>query len=133
MDGTGETPPENGFIDLAKQICSTRRVDPYHDPVGVQEIFHRRSFAQKLGVGSNVIIRLVGAMHGQMLTQLRSGLHRHCAFFYDQAITGCLLRNRASYALNGGQVRITVGQRRSSDTDEDGATVIDGLGRRTER
>src|SRR5208282_6603728 len=98
----------------------------------MQEIFHRRSLPQKLGVGRNIVIQSVRPVNRKILPQLRARLYGHGALFYHQSITACLLRNGACYSLNGGQVGVTVGQGRSSDTDKDGATVVDGCGRRSE-
>src|SRR5580692_8982563 len=81
MHGALETLSDNRFVNLAQQFLGPRRVDSNHDAVGMQKIFDRGSFPQKLGIRGDVVVQASCTVHGEMFPELRTSLHWYRALF----------------------------------------------------
>src|SRR5216684_4963587 len=123
---------ENWPVDFLHHRDGTRRFRSNNDTLRVKKISNRRSFAEKLRVRHNVKIQAINVVNREMLPETFRGLHRNGALFNDQAISIRCRGNRARDGLNCAEIRFTVLQWRSANTDEDCASLLDGFHRRNE-
>src|SRR5882762_10159554 len=122
---------ENRIVDFLHHGDGTRRFRSNHDTIGVEKISNGGSFPEKLGVRHHVKVQLINVVNGEMLPETLCGLYRDGALFDDQAISMRGRSNCASNRFNSAEVRFTVLQWWSADTDENCASLLDGFrGRR---
>src|SRR5712671_414119 len=118
---------ENRTVDFLHHRDGTRRFRSNHDTIGVKKISNRRSFPEKLRVRHHVKVQAVNAVNGEMLPETLCGLHRDGALFDDQSISMRCRGNRARDGFNCAEIRFTVLQWWSADTDENCASLLDGF------
>ena len=53
---------DDRFVDLTQQLSGPWRIDPYDDPIGMQEIVDRGSFAQEFRIRRHVVSQPVRTM-----------------------------------------------------------------------
>jgi hypothetical protein len=127
MHRAGHPPLKYRLVNLPHLAHCAVAFDSHNDPVGMEEVFNRGTFAEKLRVRDHVVLQLIGAVQSEMAAQLASGLHRHGALFDDQPVATRALGNAACHPFNGGQVGFAVIERRRAHTNEDGLAAIDGI------
>src|SRR5712672_3802451 len=118
---------ENRTVDLLHHRDGTRRFRSNHDTIGVEKISNGGSFAEKLRVRHHVKVQAVDVVNGEMFPETLCGLYRDCALFDDQAISMRGRSNCAGNRFNSAEVRFTVLQWWSADTDENCASLLDGF------
>src|SRR5712671_1374827 len=123
---------ENRTVDLLHHRNGTRRFRSNHDTIGVEKISNGGSFPEKLGVRHHVKVQLINVVNGEMLPETLCGLYRDGALFDDKAISMRCRSNCARDRFNGAEIRFTVLQWWSADTDENCASLLDGFRRRRE-
>src|ERR1700747_3322602 len=90
----------------------------------MKKILDCGTFAQKLRIGNDVELQLIGIVDGKMTPQAARGLDGYGAFFNDQTIATRVGGNQPSHGFNRGEVRFTVFQRRGADTNENRMPIL---------
>src|ERR1700722_17040043 len=97
MNRARESQGDDRFVDLPQELFGSRRIDADHNPVGMEKIFNRSAFTQKLRIRGNVIAQTVSAVDRKMPLQLSTRLDRYGALFNYQAVARRTLRDGSCY------------------------------------
>ena len=123
-----EFPFEHRPVNIAQLLFRGLVFDAHDNPIGMQKVSHCCAFAQEFRIGGHMKgdVGLAG-VHGQSALQLLAGTRRNGAFLDDQFWRFRLRRHQPCYVVDGTQVRLAAGQRRSAHADESSIAVGDGL------
>ena len=129
MDGAVETLLEDGEINFVHLLFGELVIDADYDAIGMEKIADGGAFAEKFGVGRHAKLRgAIAAVDAQLALELLASLRGDGAFFDDQFRAAGFGADEAGYAIDGAEIGIAVGERRSADADENCVCGGNGFG-----
>jgi hypothetical protein len=125
-----ECPVQHRLVDFLHLLFSEFAFHAHHDPVRMQEVSHSGSLAEEFRIRRhlerNVRFSAVGRKGA---LQFLSRSRRHGALFdHELGLLG-FGRDHARHMIDGAQVRIAIGQRRSPHANEESISECDRIGR----